>query len=151
MEIKSSSFNNNAFIPSKHAYRPSNFSPPLSWSGVPKDTMSFVLICDDPDAPVGTWVHWVIFNIPKEKTVLEENVPHDGKLTDGSIQGKSDFGSLGYGGPYPPPGKPHRYFFKLYAIDIMLDLKEGVLKEDVLKAISGHVLAEAEIVGLYKR
>ena len=126
-------------------------SPALSWVNTPSGTRAFALICDDPDAPVGTWVHWVIWNVPASAKGLPEGVQTIKTLADGSAQGKNDFGRIGYGGPSPPPGKPHRYFFKLYALDSKLNLQAGVRKRDVEQAMKGHVLAESQLMGRYAR
>lgn len=151
LDIKSDAFENSLYIPTDYTCESQDVSVPLEWSGVPSDTKSFVLLCDDPDAPGRTWSHWVIFNIPSDKTNLPENVPKQTRLNDGSIQGVNDFGKNGYGGPCPPPGRPHRYFFKLYALDMMLELDEKANRNDVLQAIQGHVLAQAQIFGIYAR
>jgi Raf kinase inhibitor-like YbhB/YbcL family protein len=126
-------------------------SPPLRWDNVPPGTKSFALVCDDPDAPMGTWVHWVIYGIPESVRQLPEAVPVRDRLSDGALQGRNDFGKIGYGGPCPPRGKPHRYFFRLYALDDVLSLAPGLSKKALLKAIEGHVLAEAELFGTYGR
>jgi len=151
LEIKSSAFSDGENIPAKYTCSSTDVSPQLEWSDVPKGTKSFVLICDDPDAPSGDWVHWVIYNIPADQTSLEENVSKLSRLADDIFQGKNDFGNAGYGGPCPPPGRPHRYFFKIYALDTVLSLKERIEKKDLLEAMEGHILAEAKIMGLYKR
>jgi Raf kinase inhibitor-like YbhB/YbcL family protein len=151
MKVTSSAFQEGASIPKKYTADDKDVSPPLRWEGAPEGTKSFALICDDPDAPRGTWVHWVLFNIPGDKSELPEDVPASAKPADGSRQGKNDFGKLGYGGPAPPPGKPHRYFFKLYALDSMLDLKEGASKQDVEKAMANHVLGQGQLIGKYGR
>ena len=152
MELKSSVFKNGETIPVKYTCDGDDISPPLSWSGAPAGTKSFVLIMDDPDAPMGTWVHWVVYNIPANVTNLPEKVPPEEKLKDGTLQGKNSWGRIGYGGPCPPPPTgAHRYFFKLYAIDKVLSLGPGATKEKVLKAIEGHVLSKAELMGRYKR
>jgi len=151
MKVTSLAFQEGANIPKKYTGDGSDVSPPLNWEGAPAATKSFALICDDPDAPRGTWVHWVIFNLPAEKTELPEGVPASGKLPDDVRQGKNDFGKLGYGGPSPPPGKPHRYFLKLYALDTMLDLKEGATKQDVEKTMAKHILAQGQLMGKYGR
>ncbi len=153
--IRSSAFGAGGKIPSIYTCDSSDISPPLDWNGVPDGTESFVLICDDPDAPVGTWVHWVFYNIPGTVRRLEEGVPaveefREGTLK-GAMQGKNDFGRIGYGGPCPPRGKPHRYFFKLYALDTFLKAKPGLRKKEVLRLIEGHILGEAEFYGLYGR
>lgn len=151
MDLKSRAFLHQDYIPSLYTCDSSDYSPYLSWNNVPEGIKSFVLICDDPDAPFKTWIHWVIFNIPKEARSLSENIPKVGRLDDGSIQGKNDFGTIGYRGPCPPQGKPHRYFFTLYAIDTMLSLPAGATKDEVLSAIQNHIKAKAKVLGLYKR
>ena len=128
-----------------------DISPELAWSGAPDGTKSFALICDDPDAPVGTWVHWVVYNIPSHATGLPKGVPTIKELPDGTRQGINDFHRIGYGGPCPPRGPAHRYFFKLYALDTKLDLPPGATKEQVLEAMKGHVLGEAQLMGKYER
>ncbi len=128
-----------------------DISPPLSWENAPDGSESFVLICDDPDAPVGTWVHWVLYNIPGGSRNLPEGLSSAPELKDGSLQGKNDFNRIGYGGPCPPRGSVHRYFFKLYALDTMLNLSPGLRKEDILKAIDGHLLGQAQLVAKYSR
>ena len=150
-ELKSSAFENNGFIPRQFTGQGVDISPALQWQDAPGQTKSFALINDDPDAPGMTWVHWVIFNIPADKTTLSEAVPTKAELSDRTKQGINDFGQIGYGGPMPPPGKAHRYFFKLYALDCMLDLKSGITKSELLKAMQGHILAQAELVGQYRR
>lgn len=151
LQLSSSAFKNGEFIPGKYTGKGPDVSPPLSWAGVPGGTKNFALICDDPDAPMGTWVHWVIYNIPAETISFEEDVPKGDVLSNGINQGKNDFGKFGYAGPMPPPGKAHRYFFKLYALDTVLDLPAGLTKKELLKKIEGHILAEAQLMGLYKR
>ncbi|QHN08716.1 YbhB/YbcL family Raf kinase inhibitor-like protein [Methanothermobacter sp. THM-2] len=150
MNLKTRAFNDGGRIPSRYTCDGENISPPLEWDGVPGEARSLALICDDPDAPSKVWTHWVIFNIPPTSGGLDENVPGMGRLPDGSVQGYNDSGTIGYRGPCPPSGV-HRYFFRLYALDTMLDLEPGAGKEDVLEAMEGHVLAEARIVGLYRR
>ncbi len=151
LEVLSPAFKHESNIPVKYTCDGENISPPLTWSGVPEGTKSFALICDDPDAPMGTFVHWVIFNIPADSTGLEEALPGVEKLKSTAIQGKNNFGKIGYLGPCPPKGKPHRYFFKLYALDTKLDLKTGVDKKTLLKAMKGHILAKGELMGYYSR
>ncbi len=151
LEIRSDVFDDRGYIPSQYTGDSLDISPPLAWTDVPAHTKSFVLICDDPDAPRATWVHWVIFNIPGDADALSENVPKRGVLGDGTAQGRNDFGRIGYGGPSPPPGRPHRYFFKIYALDIELPLEAGATKSDVEAAADGHILAKAELMGLYAR
>ena len=150
LEITSTAFAAGSEIPARYTCEGEDLSPPLAWTGAPEGTRSFALICDDPDAPVGTWVHWVIYNIPPDKTGLPEDVPDDNLLDDGTKQGITDFGRPGYGGPCPPGGT-HRYYFKVYALDTALDLGTGAKKKDLLKAMEGHVLAEGQLMGKYKR
>ncbi len=147
IELKSPAFKNNEYIPSRYSCEGENISPALAWSGAPAGTKSFVLIIDDPDAPSGDWVHWLVYDIPADKGSLSE----DASLESYGKEGKTSFGNLGYGGPCPPPGKPHRYFFKLYCLDTMLYLGAGITKQQLLKAIEGHVLAQGQLMGLYKR
>jgi Raf kinase inhibitor-like YbhB/YbcL family protein len=118
---------------------------------VPPAAKSLALICDDPDAPMGTWVHWVIYDLPPATAGLAEGMPKSPELANGAKQGMNDYKRLGYGGPCPPPGKPHRYFFKLYAFGAKPDLKPGLTKKDLLKAMDGHVLAEGQLMGTYQR
>ena len=152
MELKSSVFKNEGWIPTKYTCDGEDISPPLSWNGAPSGTKSFVLIMDDPDAPMGTWVHWVIYNIPATLKSLPEAVPPEHRLKNGAIQGKNSWGRIGYGGPCPPPPTgAHRYFFKLYAVDTTLSLASGASKEKVLESIKNHILAEAVLMGRYKR
>jgi len=149
--ISSPSFSSGGDIPKKHTCDAYDVSPQLAWSGAPAGVRSFALIADDPDAPVGTWVHWVYYDLPASATGLPENVSKVDEPPTGGRQGRNDFRRIGYGGPCPPPGKPHRYFFKLYALDRALDLKPGATKKDVEQAMKGHLLAQAELVGRYGR
>ncbi len=151
MKIKSTAFPEGGMIPKIHTCDSKDISPPLQWSDVPDATASFALICDDPDAPAGTWVHWVIYNIPKDARELKQDVPKRETLKDGTIQGKNDFGRIGYGGPCPPHGRPHRYFFKLYALDIQLHAPAGITKQELLRLMEGHIIATAETYGKYGR
>lgn len=150
MEIKSQAFAQGSLIPAKHTCDGADVSPPLAWSGAPAGTKSFALISDDPDAPVGTWVHWVMWNIPAEARVLEENVPKKDTLPNGARQGTTDFKRIGYGGPCPPSGT-HRYYFKLYALDAALDLQASTTRKVLEKTMQGHILAQAELMGTYSR
>jgi len=150
MEIKSSAFGSGEIIPVKYTCDGADFSPPLEWTAGPAGTKSFALICDDPDAPMGTWVHWVIYDIPPTATMLAEGITRDRELPGGGTQGINDFRRLGYGGPCPPGGT-HRYFFKLYALDAALGLKPGITKDQLLTAMKGHILAEAQLMGTYRR
>jgi hypothetical protein len=138
-------------IPQRYTCDGADVSPPLSWSGAPAGTVSFALIVDDPDAPVGTWVHWVLFNIPADQRGLGEDLPAGDRLDDGSIHGRNGWGNLGYGGPCPPPGSTHEYAFKLYALDTMLELDPGAKKRAVTSAIEGHLLGHAILRGTYSR
>jgi hypothetical protein len=151
MKMTSPAVANGRPIPDKYTCTGSNVSPPLKWDNAPAGVKSFALIADDPDAPVGTWVHWVLYNLPPATMFLGENLPSSPELPDGSKQGVNDFGQPGYGGPCPPPGRPHRYFFKIYALDAMLHLKSGATKKDLLKAMDGHVLAQGQLMGTYQR
>lgn len=151
LQLKSSAFEQNAEIPRKYTCDGPDVSPALSWTDPPQGTESFSLVVDDPDAPVGTWVHWLLFNLPATARSLPEGVPKEEELKDGSRQGRNDFRKIGYGGPCPPPGPAHRYFFKLYALDTKVSLKPGATKAELLRAIEGHTLAQAELVRKYKR
>lgn len=152
MEIKltSAAFEEGGMIPAKYTCDGEDFSPPLKWDNVPAGIQSIALICDDPDAPMGTWVHWVIFNLPAEKRELAENSPDDETFPDGTRQGINDFGSIGYGGPCPPGGT-HRYFFKIYALDVIIDLVSIVDKETLLREIEGHIIGQGKLMGKYQR
>ena len=137
-------------IPLKYTCDGDDVSPPLAWSDPPAGTQSFALICDDPDAPVGTWVHWVLYDLPADARELPEAVPSDAELPDGGRQGNNSWPRIGYGGPCPPSGS-HRYFFKLYALDTVLGLDAGATKKELLRAVEGHVLAQVELMGTYSR
>ena len=151
LEIKSTAFENEGPIPAKYTCKGEDVSPELNWSGVPGGTETIALICDDPDAPEMTWVHWVIYNIPSDAGGLDEAVPEDKTLADGAIQGMTDFRRIGYGGPCPPLGGPHRYFFKLYCLDTKLELAPGATKKALLAAMEGHILEEAQVMGKFQR
>lgn len=150
MEVTSTAFTEGGMIPSKYTCDGKDLSPPLALSGTPKETKSIVLICDDPDAPVGAWVHWVLYNLPPDTKALPEDIGPRSKLDSGAIHGKNSRPKLGYGGPCPPSGT-HRYYFKIYALDTMLSLKPGATKAQVLKAMKGHVVGEGKLMGKYKR
>ena len=150
MKISSTAFEDGGMIPSKYTCDDINISPGLEWEGVPEGTKSMAIISDDPDAPMGTWVHWVAYSIDPSIKSFEENVPAQGILPNGIKQGKNDFGKLGYGGPCPLGGT-HRYFFKLYALDTYIDAHEGLTKAELLKLMEGHILAEAQLMGKYSR
>lgn len=151
LELKTSAFTPGGDIPKKFTCDGPDLSPGLSWSEAPSNTQSIALVMDDPDAPSGTWVHWVVYDLPPAVRALPEGLPQDGDLKVGGRQGRNDFRRTGYGGPCPPPGKPHRYFFKLYALDIKTNLNPGATKADLDRAIQGHILAQAELMGRYKR
>jgi Raf kinase inhibitor-like YbhB/YbcL family protein len=146
--VKSPSFEEGRPIPAKYSGDGEGVSPPLTWSGVPHGTRSLVLLCEDPDAPRGTFTHWVLFNLPSETRQLDEGTP---TLPAGSVVGSNDFGKVGYGGPAPPPGKPHRYYFKLTALDVTLRLPAGAKRQEVLAAMEGHVRGEGWLMGTYRR
>jgi Raf kinase inhibitor-like YbhB/YbcL family protein len=148
--LQSAAFGSGDSIPGKYTCDGADISPPLVWSNVPEGTRSFALIADDPDAPGGTWVHWVLYGMPSSARTLTESIPPDTKLSDGSINGKNSWGKLRYGGPCPPSGT-HRYFFKLYALDTVINLGSGATKEQLISAMKGHILGQAELMGKYKR
>jgi Raf kinase inhibitor-like YbhB/YbcL family protein len=150
MKIESSAFSDGQPIPQKYTCQGADVSPALTWSTAPQNSKSFTLITDDPDAPTGTWVHWVFYNLPSQTHALPESVPKTEQAL-GGVQGKNDFQKIGYNGPCPPPGRPHRYYFKLYALDTSLNLKPGATKPEVERAMLGHVLAHAEVMGTYQR
>lgn len=149
--ISSPSFLNGGQVPKQFTCEGADVSPELHWSSPPPGTQSFALITDDPDAPAGTWTHWLIFNLPAQTTALSENVAKVDQLPTGGSQGRNDFRKIGYSGPCPPAGKPHRYFFKLYALDKKLDLKPGASKQELEQAMQGHVLGQAEFFGKFQR
>jgi Raf kinase inhibitor-like YbhB/YbcL family protein len=151
LELKSSAFKDGEFVPEKFTCLGENISPPLRWSGAPDGTRSYALIMDDPDAPRGTWVHWVIYNIPENISSLEENLPRNNVLADGSKQGANSFNWIGYGGPCPPSGPRHRYIFTLYALDTRVNIPPGATKGVLLMRMKGHVLAQGVLTGLFKR
>ena len=149
--ITSPSFAAGGSIPAKYSCEGANVSPALEWSGTPPAAKSLALICEDPDAPAGTWTHWVLFNLPASTTALPEKMDTAPTLPSGAKQGTNDFQKTGYGGPCPPPGKPHRYFFRLYALNTELALKPGATRKDLLRAMEHHVVAEGQLVGTYQR
>ncbi|MCW8812765.1 MAG: YbhB/YbcL family Raf kinase inhibitor-like protein [Chlorobium sp.] len=137
-------------MPKKYTCDGENVSPPLEWIGIPTTTKSIALVCDDPDAPIGTWVHWVVFNIPASVNKLNEKIPSPKVLENGTTQGNNDFKKIGYGGPCPPGGI-HRYFFKIYALDKRVELTPGATKKELIKEMEGHILAEGKLMGKYSR
>lgn len=151
--LTSSAFVNGATIPARHTCDEANVSPALAWSGAPASAQAFALIADDPDAPAGTWVHWVLFNLTGDASALPENVAKADTVKElgDALQGQNDFKKIGYGGPCPPPGKPHRYFFKLYALDGPLALRPGATKATLEQAMQGHVVASTQLMGTYAR
>ncbi len=151
LELTSKAFQPGGTIPKPYTGDGADHSPPLGWSEPPAGTKSLALICDDPDAPRGTWVHWVLFNLPPETRELGEGVPATETLDSGAKQGTNDFGNVGYGGPAPPRGKPHRYFFNLYALDGTVDLPAGATKAKLVVAMKGHILAQGQLTGTYGR
>jgi Raf kinase inhibitor-like YbhB/YbcL family protein len=138
-------------IPRDHTADGRDVSPPLKWGDVPRGTKSLALICEDPDAPRAVWAHWVAWNLPAESRELSENVPKVAELPNGMRQGTNGFGKPGYNGPSPPPGQPHRYFFILFALDAVLDLKPGTDREQLMLAMQGHVIGKGEAIGTYGR
>ena len=151
IQLTSSAFNDGESIPALYTCDGEDISPPLQWSNVPAETRSLALIADDPDAPVGTWVHWVIYDIPPALSELPEAVPTAEVTPDRLKQGLNDFNRIGYGGPCPPPGKPHRYVFTIYALEIEPGLPVGATKDDLLRAMEGHTIGEGRLIGLFRR
>ena len=151
LTLTSPAFPPGGTIQRKHTCDGPDVSPALNWTDPPAGTQSWALIMDDPDAPVGTWVHWVLYDLPAAARALPENVPKQEQLPDGSRQGRNDFRRTGYGGPCPPAGPAHRYFFKLYALDAKVGLRAGATKADVERAMQGHILGQAELMGRYGR
>lgn len=151
LNVSSPAFEEGSRIPIKYSCQGEDVSPALQWGEPPEATQSFALIMDDPDAPGGVFTHWVLFNIPSATRELPEAVPTTTQLSDGSLQGNNDFGKIGYRGPCPPPGRPHRYQFTVYGLDRMLDLKAGASKKQVLEAMKGYILAQGRLTGLYQR
>ena len=151
LSVSSPAFQEGERIPAKYTCQGQDISPPLAWSGVPKETKTLALIMDDPDAPGGVFSHWVIFSLPPDSPSLPEAVPTEARLPSGALQGRNDFGKTGYGGPCPPPGHPHRYRFTLYALDGQPDLKAGSSQQQVLDAIRGRTLTQGRLTGTYQR
>ncbi|HEX2906025.1 MAG TPA: YbhB/YbcL family Raf kinase inhibitor-like protein [Phototrophicaceae bacterium] len=151
MTLTSTAFKEGQPLPPEYTCSGKDQSPPLAWTGLPTNTICLALLMDDPDAPVGDWVHWIIYNIPPEEKGLAAGVPAIEKLSDGACQGINDFHRIGYGGPCPPKGKPHRYFFKLYALDTELHFAAGATKQTLLQAMQGHIVAETHLMGTYQR
>lgn len=150
-EIESPAFGSGEVVPARYTCAGEDVSVPLNWKGAPERTVSFAVICDDPDAPSGSWVHWVIYNIAPRLNALNEGVVQKEQSEDGSLQGFNDFHKIGYNGPCPPHGAPHRYVFMIYALDTVLYLKGEVVKQSLLQAMKGHILAQASLIGRYGR
>ena len=151
MKMHSPEFSDGANIPTRFTCEGENVSPRLEWSGVPAAAQSLALVVSDPDAPGGTFIHWVLYNLPPQTTGLPEGMPATERLSGGGSQGRNDFGRIGYGGPCPPPGKPHRYIFTLYALDLAPDLPPGLNAARLTSLMRGHILAQASLTGLYQR
>lgn len=151
LEIKSDVFDNKGYIPDRYTCDSRDISPALIFSDIPNGAQSLALICDDPDASFKIWVHWILFNIPTSLTELKEDIMKEELSEFSIVEGANDFGYIGYKGPCPPEGKPHRYLFKLYALDTMLDLEEGISKKEIVEAMQGHILAEAKVIGFYEK
>jgi hypothetical protein len=151
MHLTSTSFQDGSRIPKQFTCSGANISPQLSWNAPPAATVSLALIVTDPDAPRGTWVHWVLYNLPAGTRALPEGLPALDQLPDGALQGRNDFGEIGYGGPCPPPGSPHHYIFTLYALDAKLNLPVGATRAQAEAAMQGHILASGKLIGLFQR
>lgn len=149
LTLHSDAFDHEGDIPQAHAYEGDGRSPPLRWDGVPAQAKALALIMEDPDAPRGTFVHWLAYNIPVTERGLEEGLEHRGDKTEGTLQGRNDYGGIGYGGPKPPPGERHRYVFKLFALDAPLDIDSGADKRTLERAMKGHTLAQTELIGMF--
>ena len=150
LKLTSNAFKWGERIPARYTCDGEDISPPLSWESIPEAARSIALIADDPDAPVGTFVHWVLYDLPADVRELPEDTPDDRTLPNGASQGINDFRKIGYGGPCPPSGT-HRYYFKIYALDKKLGLRPGESKAALLKAMEGHIVAQGQIMGKYKR
>jgi Raf kinase inhibitor-like YbhB/YbcL family protein len=151
IQLTSAAFGDGRPIPVKYTGEALDISPPLAWTNTPVGTKSFALIADDPDAPAGDWTHWVVYDLPPTTTRLAEDQLKVAQFKDSTKQGLNDFKKIGYGGPAPPPGKAHRYYFKLYALDAITGLPPGATKAELLKAMDGHVLGEGQLMGTYQR
>ena len=149
--LETKAFPKEGDIPARYTCGGEDISPALAWSGAPQGTKSFVLIVDDPDAPSGTFTHWIVYDLPANARGVPENVAKSDDLSGGGRQGRNDFRRVGYGGPCPPPGKPHRYFFRLHALNSTLNLPAGANRKDVENAMRGHVIGQAEIMGKFAR
>ena len=150
LSLSSPAFQEGEDIPITYTCDGQDVSPPLTWGEPPSETQSFALIMDDPDAPGGVFTHWLLFNLPADSRELLEAVPPN-ELANGALQGKNDFGTIGYGGPCPPPGPAHHYRFTIYALDQALDLMTDASRKQVIDAITGHILARGQLTGMYQR
>jgi len=150
LTVTSTAFKEGETIPRQYTCDGDDISPALSWQGVPKEAKELALICDDPDAPGGVWTHWTIYGISPDITGLDSNIVKKDSIKIGN-QGRTSFGKVGYGGPCPPPGKPHRYYFRLYALDKQLGLKPGISRIEFEQAMKGHIIAQGELMGRYGR
>jgi hypothetical protein len=150
-KLSSTAFSNGGRIPERYTCIGLDVSPPLRWEGYPLEAKSLTLIVEDVDAPGGVFTHWIIYNIPGSVSMLEEGIEKVSVLSSGAMQGLNDFGRIGYGGPCPPAGKPHRYIFKIFALDTILDVKPAASKNEVLKALENHIIGEAELTVIFSR
>jgi Raf kinase inhibitor-like YbhB/YbcL family protein len=150
-DLTSSAFKNGENLPTEHTCAGRGISPPLSWKGTPPGTKSLVIVCEDPDAPAGLFTHWILYNMPSAAIGVPPGVPRQPVLVDGSRHGMNNFGRMEYGAPCPPPGKPHRYIFRLYALDTVLALNAPVTRDVLNKASSGHILAQTELLSRFSR
>ena len=146
-----SSFSNGQPVPKEYSGQGADHSPPLRWSPAPSNTKSIAVVCLDPDAPGGTWYHWFLYNLSPTAISLGENVPKAETITGGAMQGINDFKKVGYNGPMPPWGQKHRYEYRVFALDQMLPLKPGARKDEILRAINGHVVAQGAVTGSFQR
>jgi Raf kinase inhibitor-like YbhB/YbcL family protein len=151
VKLISPAFQHGDVIPREHTCQGEDLSPALSLDDVPVERRSLALVCEDPDAPRGTWIHWVLYNLPAESAELSPGVPQLPELPSGARQGRNDSGDIGYSGPCPPPGKPHRYYFRLYALDTMLSLPHAVSRAELDRAMATHILDQATLMGVYQR
>ena len=151
MKLTSPAFQHGDVIPRDHTCEGADLSPPLTWAEIPVERRSLAIVCEDPDAPRGTWIHWVLYNLPAESAELSPGIPQLPELPSGARQGRNDSGDIGYNGPCPPPGKPHRYYFRLYALDTMLNLPHGVSRAELDQAMADHIVAQATLMGMYQR
>jgi Raf kinase inhibitor-like YbhB/YbcL family protein len=150
IRLTSPAFEHGGRIPYVHTCEGDDVSPPLQWSGAPVETRSYAMVCEDPDAPRGTWVHWVLYNISGDAVELTRAIPTLPELPSGARHGRNTAGDLAYAGPCPPPGNPHRYFFRLYGLDISLNLAVGATKAELEKAMDQHIVAQGTLMGTYQ-